>query len=113
MEFTEIGERLGDAIKKEASVYYTRTNERNEDITADFILMNLADYLESIGGTYGISKLMRAVIFYMRYSNDSNSYKEDVERAMRFVSDNVQNYEMHSKELDLLLRALRTIYKEQ
>lgn len=51
MEFSEIGERLGDAIKKEASVYYTHTNERNEDITADFILMSLADYLEGIGGT--------------------------------------------------------------
>ena len=68
---------------------------------------------EKNANIYYISKLMRAVIFYMRYSNDSNSYKEDVERAMRFVSDNVQNYEMHSKELDLLLRALRTIYKEQ
>ena len=113
MEFTEIGERLGDAIKKEASVYYTRTNERNEDVTADFVLMNLADYLESIGGTYGISKLMRAVIFYMRYSKDSDSYKEDVERVMRSVSDNAQNYLHYSKELDLLLSALRTIYPQQ
>ena len=113
MEFSEIGERLGDAIKKEASVYYTRTNERNEDVTADFVLMNLADYLESIGGTYGISKLMRAVIFYMRYSKDSDSYKEDVERVMRSVSDNAQHYAMYSKELDLLLSALRTIYPQQ
>ena len=67
MEFTEIGERLGDAIKKEASVYYTRTNERNED----------------------------------------------VERVMRSVSDNAQHYAMYSRELDLLLSALRTIYPQQ
>ena len=113
MESTEIRETLVEAIKKEASVFYTSTNDKKEDFTADLILMNLADYLEKNAHIYYISKLMRAVIFYMRYSNDSNSYKEDVERAMRFVSDNVQNYEMHSKELDLLLRALRTIYKEQ
>ena len=63
--------------------------------------------------TYGISQLMRADIFYMRYSKDSDSYKEDVERVMRQVSDNAQHYAMYSRELDLLLSALRTIYPQQ
>lgn len=103
---SQIG-RLKEAIEIQAREYDT-VIWKGADITANEILSTVADYADEVSFC-SLSFLMRAVMFYMRNSKDSDHCKDSVERELTLVMDNAHLYSTHHEALSILSGAIGSL----
>lgn len=102
---------LKGAIEKEARELNARVCN-GKDETADEYLTNIAEYAKSLNWC-GCSYLINAVMFYVRFSKDSDFAKDKAQRELTATVQNMELYKSNHIELSTFAAAIERIKEEK
>ena len=104
--------RLKEAMEIAASEFFKVGGTAGNNMTATECLACVSDFVWEFSPMY-LSELVDAIMFYVRYSNDSDYSKDKVQKSFRFLMQNAETYFKYSNELSVLASAVARLKHEE